>query len=200
MTTTYTNITLIDVEPDEAAAWLAENGHTAAVSPMIDDVTVVYENTLADHADDEEPLEALLAVASEMSYELGCMAWLFIVDADAALIYTLYADGEVVDSYGVRVGAPPDGGNPDELAERFGIPKKAIKDVRRVLNRELDGSDETASARMAKLLAMLELPTIAVGYDYARLVAGETPPDFTADEVLWVRVDDDDEDEDEADA
>jgi hypothetical protein len=200
MTTTYTNITLVDVEPDEAAAWLAENGHTAAISPSVDDLTVVYENTLADHAEDDEPLEALLTVASEISYELGCMAWLVIVDEDAVLIYTLYSDGEAVDSYGVRVGDKPDGGDPDFLAARFERPKKAIKEIRRILNRQLDGTSETASARLEKLLTVLDLPTIAVGYDYARLQAGETPSHFTAEDLLWVSADDDKDSDDENEA
>ncbi len=200
MTTTYTNITLIDVEPDEAATWLAENGHTAAISPMIDDLTVVYENTLADHANDEEPLEALLAVASEVSYELGCMAWLFIVDEDATLIYTLYSDGDPIDSYGVRVDEQPEGGDPDTLAKVFDAPKKQIKEIRRVLNRALDGTTETASVRLTKLLTTLELPTMAVGYDYARLLGGEVPSDYAADDLMWVGVDDEDDSEDETDA
>ena len=198
MTTTYTNITLFDVEPDEAAEWLVQDGYVAAVSPRIGTGdTIVYENTLANHADDEEPLESLLMLASEVSYELGCMALLIIVDEDAALIYTLYSDGEVLDSYGVRVGEPPEGGDAEKLVEVLGIGlgKKDIKTVRRILNRELDGTSETASARLTALLESLKLSTVTVGYDYDRLLAGETPAEFTPDDLLWVGEDDDDDED-----
>jgi len=186
MTTTYTNITLIDVEPDEAAAWLAENGITAALSPAIDDITVVYENVLSDSADEDEPLEALLEAASEMSYELGCVAWLVIVDEDNVLIYTVYSDGEVIDSYGVRAGDAPEGGDAEILVDLFGAPKRQIKVVRAALQRELDPSRETASKRVAKVLTALDLPTMAVGYDYARITGGDTPPEFDIDDIVTV--------------
>lgn len=193
MTTTYTNITLIDVEPDEAAAWLAENGATAAVSPAVDDLTAVYENTLADHADDEEPLEALLALASEISYELGCAAWLVIVDEDDALIYTLYRDGEPVDGYGVRTGEAPEGGDADTLAALFDAPKRQIKVIRTALNRPLDRAHESATDRLRKLLDALVLPDIISGYDYARVTSGDVPSAFRPEDLIMVTTDDEDE-------
>jgi hypothetical protein len=190
MTHTYTNITLLDVEPDEAATWLADNDYTAAVSPQVDDITVIYENTLADHAADDEPLDALVTLASEISYELGCSAWLIIVDANAALIYTLYTDGEAIDSYGVRDGIPPDGGDPQILVNLFDAPKRQIKVVRNALNRQLDPTTETASARLEKVIEALEVPQMIAGYNYQRVTGGDTPPIFSPDDLLHVQPND----------
>ena len=36
--TTYSNLTLPDVEPIEAAEWLAANGVQSIVSPSVDDI------------------------------------------------------------------------------------------------------------------------------------------------------------------
>lgn len=197
MTHTYTNITLVDVEQGEAAEWLAENGVLAAVSPMVDDITVIYENTIEAHADDEEPLEALIVLASEASYELGCIAWLVVVDNDAALVYSLYVDGELIDSYGAARGLPPEGGNAERLADTFGLPKKQIKLIRTLLNRPLN-ADESASERHAKLVELLALAPIAARHSYATLQAGTVPPLFALEDVIFITAaDDDDEDTNE---
>jgi hypothetical protein len=193
MTTTYTNITLIDVDPEEAAQWLAENSVTAAISPSIDDIIVIYENILAEHTDNAEPLEPLLDIASEISYELGCIAWLVMVDNDEVLIYTLYNDGDIIDGYGVRAGEAPEGGDPEGLVDLFGVAKRQVKVVRAALNRELNPQQETASERLTKVLTALSLPTIAVGYDCARVMSGDTPAAFLADEILTVGEDDENE-------
>jgi hypothetical protein len=191
MTTTYTQILLLDVEPGEAAAWLGENDFNAVVSPELDRITVVFDNVFADHADDEEPLEVLLTLASEISYELGCVSWLVIVDADVALIYTVYDDGEIIDSYGVRTGEPPEGGDAEILADTFDAPKKQVKVIRTALNREMNPATESASARLSKLMAALGLPTAAIGYDYARLQGGDLPDNYAQDDLIVIEANED---------
>ncbi len=196
MTTTYTNITLRDVPQDEAADWLAENGYTAAVSPTLDDLTVVYDNVLADYADAEEPVEELLKLASELSYELGCVSWLVIVDDDNVLVYSLYEDGELVDSYGSKAGEPPDGGNAERLADTYDAPKRIIKTVRALLKREMDSATE----RHAKLLDVLDLMPLALRASYATIQAGELPNGVDSmDDMVLIEPDNDtDANEDDA--
>lgn len=189
MTNTYTNITLLDIAQEEAAEWLGENGYTAAVSPTIDDVTVVYDNVLEDYAGDDDPVEELLKLASELSYEHGCIAWLVIVDSDDVLTYSLYDDGELMDSYGVKVGDPPDGGDAELLADVFGVPKRAIKAVRTVLKRDIP----SATARHEKLLTALDLPLLALRASYAAILNGELPAGVESEDDIMIVEPDDDE-------
>lgn len=188
--TTYTNITLTAVEQAEAAEWLAENGFRAGVSPLIDDICVVYERVLADFdGDDDDALNALLKLAEDMSYELGCAALLVIVDEDAALIYSLFADGDLIDTYGVRPGQAPEGGDAELLADVFGTPKRTIKAIRATLKRDI----ASATERHRALVAALNMPPLAVAADYNSLAAGTLPaglPD--ANSLVWVEADEDD--------
>lgn len=183
MTTTYTNITLLDIGQDEAADWLAENDYTGAVSPAVDDLTVVYDDILREYADLDEPLEELLKLASEISYEFGCVAWLVIVDGDEVLIYSLYIDGELMDSYGVKLGEQPQGGDPELLADTFGAPKRAIKNIRATLKREIPSAQE----RHEQLLTELDMPRMALGASYESITDGELPPGVdSADDLVIV--------------
>lgn len=187
--TTYTNITLLDVEQAEAVDWLTDNGHTAAVSPTIDNLTVIYDNILADYEAAAEPIEELLKLASELSYELGCVAWLVIVDDDNALIYSLYEGGDLLDSYGSARGQVPDGGTAERLADIYGAPKRAIKTVRTILRREMD----SATDRHAQLLEALSLPALAVGASYERIAAGQLPNGVdNLDDIIVIAPDDTD--------
>ena len=186
MTTTYTNITLLDIGQDEAADWLAENNYTGAVSPMIDDVTVIYDDVLREYADEDEPLEELLKLASEFSYEFGCVAWLVIVNDDTVLIYSLYIDGELMDNYGVKAGEDADGGDAELLADTFGVPKRAIKYVRAALNREIPSAQD----RHAQVLTALELPRLALGTSYESIMDGTLPEGVESeDELMFVGAD-----------
>lgn len=190
MTNTYTNITLLDIAQEEAAEWLGENDYTAAVSPTIDDVTVIYETVLDDYADVDEPIEELLKLASELSYEHGCIAWLVIVDTDDALVYSLYDDGELVDNYGVRAGSPPDGGDAEMLADAFGAPKRAIKNIRAVLKRDIT----SATKRHEMLLTELDLPFLALRASFQSILDGELPQGVESeDDIMIVEPDDEDE-------
>lgn len=191
MTTTYTHITLLDVDQAEAAEWLAENDTTAAVSPTVNDTTLVFDNVLAEHADDDEPLDALLLLASEMSYELGCPAWLMIVNEDDALIYSLYRDGDLIDTYGVNSQSAPDGGDPELLAALFDRPKKDIKNIRAILKRPLKREHESASQRLRSLLDVLGVPPLGVNVSYASLKADVAPPAFSLEDVVFVEPDED---------
>ncbi len=198
MTTTYTNITLLEVAQDEAAAWLAQSSYTAAVSPMIDDITVVYDNVLAEWAEDEEPVLELLKLTSEISYELGCTAWLVIVDDDAVMLYSLYADGDLLDSYGVKAGEQPDGGNPALLVETFDVPRRMTKTIRALLKRELTGA---ASERHAQLLDALDWLPLALRTSYASIEAGTLPEGINSrDDMMFVTADDSDNDDAPTDA
>jgi len=190
MTTTYTNITLLDIGQDEAADWLAENNYSGAVSPTLDDVTVVYDDVLREYADEDEPLEELLRLASELSYEFGCAAWLIVVDDAETLVYSLYVDGELLDTYGSKSGETPDGGDAEILADTFGAPKRAIKQVRAVLKREATDALE----RHKSLLSELNLPHLALGTSYESILDGELPSAIEdVDELIMVELDEDDE-------
>jgi hypothetical protein len=182
MTTTYTNITLLDIGQDEAADWLTENGYIGAVSPVIDGLTVIYDNVLREYADADEPLEELLKLASEISYEFGCVAWLVIVNDDTVLIYSLYIDGELMDSYGVKAGEDADGGDAELLADTFGVPKRAIKYVRAVLNRDTPGARD----RHEQILTTLELPRLALGASYESIMDGALPEGVESEDELMI--------------
>ncbi|MEL6150554.1 MAG: hypothetical protein AAGK74_13705 [Chloroflexota bacterium] len=195
MTTTYTNIILLDVEQTEAAEWLAENGYTAAISPTIDDITVIYDTVLADNADADEPLEELLRLASEISYELGCMAWLMMIEDDAVMIYSFYSDGNLVDSYGAPPDDTPEGGDADLLADAFNQPKRAVKTVRTALNRQMNSATE----RHEKLLAALEAPALALRASYESIKSGNLPAGVdNADDMIFVDADEAEAEDDDA--
>lgn len=200
---TYHNITLLAVEPEEAAEWLAENGFPAYVSPMMEEIIVVYDGlsleasegastpTAEDEADESDPLERLLLLVSELSYELGCTAWLVLCDEAQTCIYSIYDDGNLVEQYGASDVLPPSGGNPEFLAELFGQPKRVIKDVRAVLNRH----PMPAVERHEKLLKLLGLPLLALNIGYEQLLQGALPHGVQhLDELILIgEADDDDE-------
>jgi len=200
---TYHNITLLAVEPEEVADWLAENGFPAYISPMLDDITVVYDGlsleadepaTLAvadDEVDPTDPLEQLLLLVSELSYELGCTAWLMLCDEAQTCIYSIYIDGNLVEQYGASDALPPSGGNPEFLAELFEQPKRVIKDLRAVLNRH----PMLATERHEKLLKLLGVPPLALNIGYEQLQQGALPHGMTDLEAfIWIgEVADDDE-------
>ncbi|MFZ4814418.1 MAG: hypothetical protein ACOYL5_07780 [Phototrophicaceae bacterium] len=200
MTLSYTNITLFEVDQGEAAEWLAENGCIAAVSPMIDGITVVYENVLAssesvpseDEADDiNDGLDRLLQIASESSYELGCVSWLVIVEGDV-LAYSLFEAGELLDSYGIKAGEAPEGGDAEVLADAIGCLKRTIRGIRTVLV----GNEPDPYERHKKLLNALQLPNLAAGLGYHDLVAGALPIGVeSADEIVWIEPDNDEEED-----
>jgi hypothetical protein len=191
---TYTNITLIDVDPQEAAEWLAENSYTAAVSPTVDNITVIYENILNENADADDPVEELLKLASEMSYELGCIAWLVIVEDDV-LIYSFYRDGNLLDSYGATANKDPEGGDAELLADVFDLAKKDIKHVRSVLRRQMPSAPE----RHQKLLEVLNIEKLAFRACYDVLKAGILPQGIDSkDDIIFVEADAADDEDDSA--
>ncbi|MGV2433860.1 MAG UNVERIFIED_CONTAM: hypothetical protein LVT10_02265 [Anaerolineae bacterium] len=85
-----------------------------------------------DEMDPTDPLEQLLLLVSELSYELGCTAWLMLCDEAQTCIYSIYVDGNLVEQYGASDALPPSGGNPEFLAELFEQPKRVIKDSHRL--------------------------------------------------------------------
>ena len=199
---TYHNITLLAVEPEEAAEWLAENGFPAYVSPMIEDIMVIYDGlsleadedasipTVEDEPDESDPLERLLMLVSELSYELGCTAWLMLCDEAQTCVYSIYDDGNLVEQYGVSDALPPSGGNPEFLVELFGQPKRVIKDVRAVLNRH----PMSAIERHEKLLKLLGMPLLAHNMGYEQLLHGALPQGVQhLDELILIGEADDDD-------
>jgi hypothetical protein len=167
----YTNITLYGVTQEEAADWCAENGVVGYISPTVDDVTVLYENTLAENAHLPQPLEALLARAATMSAALMSPALVSVVMKDHMFMYVLYLDGGMKDSYMSYTDKPPANGSTDILVRTFDAEGEEAR-VTAALRREYISA---ASERHMELMDALALPPMMIDMGFAYLEEGEKP-------------------------
>lgn len=170
MSTNYTNITLYGVTQDEVLDWCEEHGVIGYVSPTVDEVTVLYENTLAEHADANKPLEPLLARAAGMSVELMVPAMVAVVTHDYMFLYVLYLDGQMVDTFISYTDKPPANGQPEVLADLYDAPDEVAR-VRAALTRGIDSATE----RHMELMDALVLPPMMIDMGFAYLEEGEKP-------------------------
>ncbi|MEM6281893.1 MAG: hypothetical protein AAF787_06850 [Chloroflexota bacterium] len=171
MTTHYTSITLYGVEQNDVLTWCENNHVTGYVSPTIDDVTVLYENTLAEHAADEKPMEYLLARGAKLSGDLLAAAMVAVVADDDLFMYVLYLDGQMIDHYMSYTTKPPVNGSVAVLRDTFDAEGEE-KRIEAALRRE---GILSAADRHKELMDALALPPMMVdmGFDY--LDEGEKP-------------------------
>jgi len=171
MSTNYTNITLYGVTQDEVRVWCEQHSVTGYISPTQDDITVLYENTLAEHADHPTPLEPLLARGAALSAALMCPALVCVVSDDDMFMYVLYLDGQMLDNYMSYTDKPPVNGNPSVLANTFDVAEEEWR-IKAALRREFVLS---ATERHKEIMDALVLPPMMIdmGFDY--LEEGEKP-------------------------
>ncbi|MEL6150553.1 MAG: hypothetical protein AAFR56_13085 [Chloroflexota bacterium] len=171
MTTHYTNITLYGVEQDDVLTWCEDNHVAGYVSPTIDEITVLYENTLAEHVADEKPMEHLLARGAKLSQDLLVPAMVALVADDDLFMYVLYLDGQMIDHYMSYTTKPPVNGSVNVLRDTFDAEGEE-KRIEAALRRE---GILSAAERHKELMDALALPPMMVdmGYDY--LEEGEKP-------------------------
>jgi hypothetical protein len=171
VSTNYTNITLYGIDQAAVYDWCDTNSVQAFISPTMDDVTVLYENTLAENAHLEKPLEALLAFGARLSVELLVPALVAVVMDDHLFMYVLFLDGQMIDSYVSYTDKSPVNGKPDILAETFDA-ESEIERIRAALNRELVTS---ATERHLELMDALNFPPMMIDMGFAYLDEGEKP-------------------------
>jgi hypothetical protein len=194
MTTNYTNITLYGVTQDEALDWCAANHVNAYVSPTIDDVTVIYENTLAENAAHPTPMEPLLARAAKASADLMATAMVAVVLDDDMFMYVVYLDGEMADNYMSYAGKPPANGKPEKLAELYDV-QAELPRIRAALQREQILS---ATERHTEIMDALNMPPMMIDCGFEYLDEGEKPHGVEDNnDVIYVGDDDDDTSDDE---
>ena len=196
MSTNYTNITLYGVTQDEVADWCEEHEVIGYISPTIDDVTVLYENTLAENTDLPQPLEALLARAAGMSAELMVPALVSVVADDHMFMYVLYLDGGMKDSYMSYTDKPPVNGRTDILVRTFDAEGEEAR-VTAALRREIINS---ATERHKELMDALALPPLMIDMGFEYLEEGEKPHGVEDNNDMFFIGASDDEELDEDDS
>lgn len=190
MSTNYTNITLYGLDQDSLYDWCESNDVQAYISPTMDEVTVLYENTLAENSHLEKPLEALLARGARLSVDLLVPALVAVVIDDHMFMYVLYLDGQMIDSYMSYTDKPPVNGKPHVLAETFDA-EHELDRIRAALTRQ---SVTSATERHLELMDALNFPPMMIdmGFDY--LEEGEKPHAIEDNnDVLEVGFDNEDE-------
>lgn len=192
MSTHYTNITLYGVDQDEIVTWCEDNAITAYVSPTRDDITVLYENTLAENANQDKPLEALLARGAKLSVDLMAPALVSVVMNDDMFMYVLYVDGAMRDNFMSYAEKPPVNGKPDVLCTIFDIDDHDdILRVRAALKRQ----SLSATERHTELMDALNLPPMMIDMGFEYLEEGEKPHDVEDNnDVVFIGVDNDEDD------
>ena len=166
----YGNITLKG--PGQQVVVEALRGRRAAVAPMVDGCTVVF-----DSACDEQDIPAVKELASGLSRMLQCSALAVVVHDDDVLIYLLYRNGELIDAYdscpdyfdfgSAREPAPPAVGNVAELCTIFGGDLLSVETILR--KRVAKGGYTFETDRHQDLVAALSLPAFGVGTALASL-------------------------------
>jgi hypothetical protein len=170
MSTNYTNITLYGVTQAEVIDWCEENAVVAYISPTIDEVTVLYENTLTENAHLEKPLEPLLARGAALSVSLMVPALVAMVADDDLFMYVLYLDGQMIDTFMSYTHKPPVNGKPGLLAEIYDA-QAEIKRIEAALNR----AALSATERHLEIMDALVLPPMMIDMGFAYLEEGEKP-------------------------
>ena len=172
MGNSYTNVTLYRADRSNVIGRL--NGRHAAVSPIVRDFTVVW-----DEESETQNVRILEALTKRLSHELSCPAWAVLNHDDDVFLYMLFVDGEKLDEYNScpgyfgGAGVGPEGGNAALLAKTFGA-VSAAKLVEAIL-RDQDGYTFAVERHQA-LIETLGMPTFGVGMGYRYITSGECPP------------------------
>ena len=177
----YTSLTIRGAAREEVAKAL--KGRKAAISPTIDQYTVVWDSECENQ--DEAILEKLSA---RLSSELKSPVLAALNHDDDILMYWLFKDGKKIDEYNSAPGYfdggddAPRGGNAVLLADIMST-KSAAKAAEDVLRNE---EYVFASERHHELLNSLAMPIAGtIGFRY--IEKGEAPEGVGADEILFVQ-------------
>jgi hypothetical protein len=188
----YTNITLRTTDIEAVAAALRDGRRTALIAPPDRGCTVVY-----DRASEEQDIEALQALAMQLSRACACPALAVLNHDDDLFLYSLYDGGKLVDEYNSGPGyfadegdggdTGPSGGDAGRLARTFQALDRAAT-VERILRAPSDAGDGYvfATDRHRDLVQALGLPAAAVGTGYAYLEQGELPDGLDASRLRRV--------------
>jgi len=174
--------------PDQKRTADRLRGRRAIVAPKVGDYTVVY-----DSACDDQDINAIQALASRLSGDLGCVALAAIVHDDDVLVYFLYEGGELSDWYNSAPSyfdfgstakpAGPAGGNAARLCAVFGA--GSTEEVERILRKPgARGGYVFQTDRHRDLVQALGLPVHAVSAALASFDRGEFPEGLLEHQML----------------
>jgi len=186
----YANITLQGPTQSEVVAFLNAAREVAYVSPTLGGATVVYA----------EDFSAQENLAAELSRRFRCPALLVLTCGVPVLLYQLYANSQLADSYvsphdehyaGLDDAEEPHPtGDAQLLCETFGIdlPHQVAR-VERILRKTTDPNRGYALAvnRHGELAQALKLPMFAVGAGFQAIEIGEPPAALGFDAARMVK-------------
>ncbi len=168
----YANITTHGPDQPALLAWLNGQRHCAYVAPTLKGRTVIYH----------EDLSRQEALAAMLSGRFQCPTLLVMTFNETILLYQLYINGDLADTY---VSSPHDqldlgdaavDGDAAVLCEAFEI-EHATARVERVLRRPTHPTRGYALAvnRHGELARALGLPMFAAGAGFGDVELGELP-------------------------
>jgi uncharacterized protein (TIGR03083 family) len=168
----YVNITVRGPGQSEIEKALVNQRRTAAVSPTVDDFTVIYD----EECDSQDP-RRIRELTSHLSRTLTCPALAVLNHDDDILWYLLYQNGDLVDEYNScpdcldAAEAPgPTGGDADKLCALMGAADVgAVESILRTASDE-EGGYLFELDRHQDLAEAVGLPAFAVGLGYNTLL------------------------------
>lgn len=159
MEQTYANIILSAADCDEVVLYL-DSKHCPSFVYAADEHICVFP----------KQGQFIHAIAESLSITFACVALAVSVTDDSVFTYLLYDGGELIDDYdscpGYLTGQnlPPNGGNAELLALKFGVPD-AVSKLEDILRKQY----AFESNRHDGVLAALDLPYCTVGGDFGAL-------------------------------
>lgn len=182
----YGNITLKGPQQERIVATL--RGRRAIVTPKIGEYTVVFDSVC-----DDQDIDAMQALTSNLSGDLHCAAFTVIVHDDDVLAYFLYQDGQLTDWYNsapdyfdfnsTKEPRGPVGGNAERLCAVFGAANS--QEVNAILRKPSGkGGYVFQTERHRDLVHALGLPEHSVGVALASFDRSEYPDGLSADQMM----------------
>jgi hypothetical protein len=183
----YGNITLKG--PNQEKIVQSLRSRRAIVAPKVGDYTVAFDSVC-----DEQDIEGIQSLTSELSRELCCSALAVIVHDDDVLGYFLYEDGELSDWYNscpsyfnfgsAKESDGPAGGDAERLCAVFGAGNpKELESIFRKQRGKRGYVFETE--RHKDLVRALSLPAFSVGTALENFVRGELPDGLSKEQMVW---------------
>lgn len=183
----YVNFTVKRDDPQAIAAILRDAGRKAYVTPVIGGHVVVFEEE-SDTQDDK----VIEEVGALLSREARAPTLAVLNHDDDVLLYWLFEDGRLSDSYNSRPDdfdfkgegepAAPAGGDARRLREAL----SASSETDRVDAILRNGDYVFAFEQHMELLEALGLPDCAVGLGYGSIERGELPDELPLDQLIHV--------------
>lgn len=183
----YGNITLTGVKPDQVAKTL--RGRRAITASSVSNHVVVFDSVC-----DAQEIEAMQSLAAQITHELSCHALAILVHDDDVLVYYLFRNGKLIDSYNscpsyfefgsTKNAAAPEGGKAKLLVKAFGHGDHTKLEL---ILRKPKGRQGYVleTKRHADLAKGLSLPQFAVGTALASFERGEYPAGITKHDFEW---------------